>query len=174
MLISFTPKHFKVGVSYYAELLLNNNVVATFTNLVQNVQLTYNVTVPGTYVVNVYEQGNGVCKDSETIQALFPLVQYSTTEVDCDFNTYTFNLILTNPDTAGSNVQYGWSFSNNCSGVNNWSVSPNLILSSDDIIRYIFVKNSNMQCCTLIASSTKSPCTACNLSISNVVFSCNG
>lgn len=172
--ITFRPKGFDPGASYYAELLLNSNVEFVITDLVEFQLYTVIITEPGTYTLNIYKALDGVCKESRVIQALFPIVQADATTVDCLNNTYNVILTLTNPSTAGVNVQYGWSLQNMCSTVENWSSSTNLIFPADDVVRYIFVKNQSQSCCNLIGSTVNSPCVTCNLDVTNVVFTCNG
>ena len=169
--ITFKPSGFINGNSYKAELILNNFVVETTLNLVNNNQYEYQVNVPGTYLLKVTNITNSICVYSEYIQGLFPIVNYNESTVDCNTNTYTFDISVLNPITAGFNIQYGWSLVNNCENVNNWG-TIDLILPADDIIRYVFIRNTS--CCNFVASSVKSPCVTCTLTVTNISFNCNG
>lgn len=172
--IFFTPKGFQTGASYTAELLFNNAVVDSKSNLVEFQQYSFEVYVPGTYTLRIKRVNDNFCLFTMVVQALFPLVEYNESGVDCSNNTYNISLNLTNPLTAGVNIQFGWSLLNDCSTVTNWSSSTNLILPADDIIRYVFVKNQDQTCCNFILQSSESGCLVCNLDVINVVFSCNG
>lgn len=171
--ISFKPKGFTTGASYYAELLLDSVIVHTEYNLVEFNDYDITVNTPGTYTLRIARIDNDQCIKTAIIQALFPIVTTEISEVDCLTNTYSVFLNLTNPATAGVNVQYGWSLNNDCKTVVNWSVDPNLILPADDVNRYIFVRNGNVDCCNFVIRTADSPCDVCNLDVTNIVFSCS-
>lgn len=168
--ITFTPTGFKIGNSYTAQLLLNGEIIDTIINLVVNTQYSFTVTVPATYLLKVMDVTDNLCVFSQTVQALFPVTTHSISDVDCNNNTYSYNITITNPTTAGNNVQFGWSTINDCSAVSNWGTNNNLILSADNVVRYVFIRNSG--CCNFISSSTKNPCINCTLSVTNISFNC--
>lgn len=172
--ITFIPRGFKPGHSYIAELVFNGEVVDTITSLIENSTYIFSTTVPGTYTIRIVNSLENSCLSSRIVQALYPIVEYTTTDVDCVNNTYNVIINLTNPDTAGIGVLYGWSLQNDCSTVSQWNSDSNISLPADDIPRFIFVKNQSQLCCSLITASVKSPCITCNLEIVNIVFSCNG
>ena len=169
--ISFTVSGFIAGKSYYAELVKDGITFQTVQNLVNGQIVEFLISVPGTYTIRVVESG-GACISTQTVQALFPTVEFNETGVDCISNTYTFEILLTNPLTAGSNVQYGFSFSNNCTSVSNWDSANSIIVPADDIERWFFVKNDS-GCCNLVGSTVKSPCALCSLQVSGITFNCN-
>jgi hypothetical protein len=171
--ISFTPKGLRQEFSYYAELLYDSQVVHTEYDLVNYQPYTFEVEIPGSYTIKVARVDNDLCVLNITVQALFPIVEFDESAVDCTNNTYSFFLTLTNPATAGINVQYGWSLLNDCATVQNWSSSTNLILPADDVVRYVFVRNQDQLCCNFVTGSVQSPCDVCNLDVINVVFTCN-
>lgn len=172
--IFFTPQGFQTGHAYVAQLLLNGVIVASINNLVNNVQRYFEVVIPGNYVLKIIDTVDGNCVSSSSVQALFPVVTHVDSSVDCQNNTYTFSITLTNPSTSGSNVRYGWSTTDNCSIVNNWQSSGNLILPADSTTRYVFVKNDDSACCNKIAQSLKNPCIICSLTVTGISFNCNG
>lgn len=168
--ITFTPTGFEIGNTYSSQLLLNNNVVDSKDNLVANTQYTYTVTIPGTYLLKVMNLTDNTCVFSEYVQALFPLITYSTSEVNCNNNEYSFIINISNPTTAGNNIQFGWSLLNDCATVSAWTNNTTLILPADDVTRYVFVKNTG--CCNLIITSSESPCITCTLNVTNISFNC--
>lgn len=170
--IFFTPTNFISGASYTAELLLNNTVVSTINSLVENTQYSFTVSSPNTYVLRVRSTVDGSCVFTQVVQALFPIVTTSVGNVDCELNVYNYTINVTNPSTAGINIQYGWSLANNCSGVSNWNNNNIISLPADDVVRYIFIRNS--VCCNLVGSTSASPCSTCDLNVINISFSCNG
>lgn len=169
--ITFTPGNFLPSNVYRASLILDGEEVDAIENLTSAPQ-TFSVTIPGVYIIKITNVTTGTCTKSITVQALFPLVNYNISDVNCDNNSYTFSVTLTNPTTAGSNIQYGWSFINDCGSVAQWTSNLNLTLPADSVTRYVFVRNSG--CCYLIASTMEDPCVLCNITISNVSFNCNG
>lgn len=171
--ITFRPTGFKPGASYYAELLFDSAVVYNEYNLEEFELYEVEVEEPGTYTLKIYKVGDDNCIIERVIQALFPLISYFTSAVDCSNNTYSYIITLLNPETAGINVQYGWSLVNQCSTVTNWSTNTTLILPADDVNRYVFVRNQDVSCCTFISASAESPCEGCNLNVTNIVFTCS-
>ena len=171
--IFFTPSGFAQGATYRAELLFNNSVVQTISVLVEDQQQMFTVTTPGTYVLKILSNIDSACVSSSSIQALFPVVTFTQSSVDCNNNTYTFAINLTNPSTSGSNVRYGYSNFNDCQTVGSWSSNPNVILSADSVTRYVFVRNDSQVCCNLIGSSVKEPCVSCTLTVTNIGFNCS-
>lgn len=172
--ISFTPGDFEPGFIYDATLIFNGTIVQTQLNLVEGQPVTFEIVVPGTYVFSVVKRNDSSCLFSQVVQAFFPLVEFTDGTVDCNNNTYVFEITLTNPLTAGSNVQYGWSFNNDCSTVNNWTNNNILSIPADDITRYFFVKNDSQSCCNYLTQLVKSPCVVCTLTVTNISFNCNG
>lgn len=170
--IKFTPGGFVPGNTYTAELVYNGNVVDSISNLVENTQRSFTVTTAGNYTLRVRSQQDGACIFTQNIQAFFPVVNYTEGDVDCNNNTYSFIINLTNASTAGSGVQYGWSLQNDCSTVTNWGSNGNFNVPADDVIRYFFVKNNIPTCCSIIVGSTKSPCITCDLTVTNISFTC--
>ena len=172
--IVFVAAGFAVGQTYRAELYLNSVLRDTINNLVNGNSYEFTVTEPGTYTVRVVSNQDGVCVDSKIVQVLYPTFTFSSSSVDCDSNTYTFNVALTNPTTAGSNIQYGWSTFNDCATVSNWTSVGTIIIPADSTTRFVFIKNDNLTCCTLVGPTVKDPCSTCDLTISNIYFTCNG
>lgn len=171
--ITFTPSGFDTGFQYNAVLIKDGIIVSTLLDLVEDTPYSFTVNIPGTYILSVNKQFDNSCVFSQIVQAFFPVVTYNTTGVDCNNNTYTFSVTLTNPETAGSNVQYGWSLINDCSLVSNWSNNANMIIPADDTTRYFFVRNNSQLCCNFIAQSVNSPCVQCNLDVTGISFVCN-
>lgn len=171
--VYFTPTGFEVGYTYIAQLIKDGVVQSTITSLVNNVQRYFDITTPGTYTISVLRTNDNSCLDSITIQAYFPVVTSEITGVNCLNNTYTVVLTLTNPDTAGSDVQYGMTTSNNCTSVTSWQLNGNFSVPADDVVRYFFVRNSSQDCCNYVTQNVQSPCPTCTLAITNVTFDCN-
>lgn len=168
--IFFTPGNFEQGASYVAELSFNGEVVQTMTPI-PNVQNKFVVTIPGAYVLMVKKLGANACGVPTYVEAWFPLVSYSDTNVNCDTNTYQYIIILSNPNTAGTGIQYGWSLLNQKNSVTNWTEVGTFTVPADDISRFFFVRNDS-GCVYFISSSEKSPCATCTLTVTNVIFSC--
>lgn len=171
--ITFIPDGFESGFIYDARLIKDNTVIETISNLIELEDYSFEVDVPGNYVVSISKRGDDSCTVNQSVQALFPVVTHIVTSTDCVNNTYTFTITLTNPTTAGTNVQYGWSIFNDHTTVTNWTGNGTLIVPADDTFRYFFVKNAT-SCAELIAQSSNSPCITCNLSVSGISFVCNG
>lgn len=171
--ITFTPTGFDLGVSYSARLIKDSVIQQTISNLVENQPYQFEVVVPGTYILSVVKDSDSSCVFSQTVQALFPIVTFSTSGVDCNSNTYTFQVNLSNPETAGANVQYGFSLINDCSTVSNWSSNTTLTVPADDVTRYFFVRNNSQLCCNFIGQAVNSPCVVCILNVTNISFNCN-
>ncbi len=172
--ITFTPTGFEFGQIYDAKLILGSTIVATILNLVENTPYTFEIVIPGTYILSVTKRSDSSCIFSQVVQALFPITTHTTSGVNCTNNTYTFEIVLTNPVTAGNNVQYGWSLLNDCSSVSNWSFNSVLTIPADDVMRYFFVRNSSQACCNFIDQNIESPCVVCDLEVTNISFVCNG
>lgn len=172
--IYFTPDNFQVGKTYTAQLLFDGSIVATITNLVEDQEYYFEVSTPGSYVIKLTTNlGDLDCNRTRSVQALFPIVTFTESAVNCDNNTYNFNITLTNPTTAGSNVRYGYSNFNDCSTVASWSTNPILTIPADSVVRYVFVRNNVVDCCYLISPTVEDPCVICDLDITNISFSCS-
>lgn len=183
-LISFTATGLSPTETYRVEVYKAStpNVLYFVKHNISHGQLiTFPADEPTSYIVRLFGMmdTNGVCLPDEynekIINVLYPILSFNVGEVDCNSEMYNVSFTITNPNTSPLNIEYGWSYSNSCSSVTNWSIIPNFNVASDGNDIFFFVRY-NLQdtdsCCELITTTNRPPCINCKIEIENIAVTC--
>lgn len=182
--INFTPEGLGPGNTYRVEVFKASTPDVIYWskhNLISGQEIVVPVDSPGSYIVKLYNtlDTNGVCVpdefSEEVVNILYPIVSHVVGEVDCDNEVYTVSFTITNPTSSPHDVEYGWSYSNNCSSVSNWTKIPQLTVPSNGSDIHFFYRyniGTYAECCDFISTTNKPPCINCRITINNITVSC--